>query len=40
MKRGRLPTKPQFQLTAIPGAYATTVLHELVGNPEAQDDML
>ncbi|HNJ07378.1 MAG TPA: tRNA pseudouridine(13) synthase TruD, partial [Plasticicumulans sp.] len=22
------------------GAYATTVLHELVGNPEAQDDML
>lgn len=27
-----------FRLAA--GAYATTVLHELVGNPEAQDDML
>lgn len=27
-----------FRLPA--GAYATTVLHELVGNPEAQDDML
>lgn len=30
----------QFEFTLPAGAYATTVLHELVGNPEAQDDML
>ncbi|HND99417.1 MAG TPA: tRNA pseudouridine(13) synthase TruD, partial [Plasticicumulans sp.] len=28
----------QFDFTLPAGAYATTVLHELVGNPEAPDE--